>query len=235
MLLADDERIGICEVAGVPAAPVARVMKMKCIARHVLGRGNDVLAVGSQRHEFAGGDQALAHQGAGIAGLPLRVGGNDAVLGDGAGAVLGPGLEGSGAMALESSSAPSASVRGKPRIWTSSARCRRVLRCSLPQVEIERRDRLGEAPEVDAFAGGHGVAVHDRFEVAKPRHLVDNDQQVALKRFDAGDGVWDGYPQAKPALDVLDGVFRRDHEKVGIAIGQIQGIEAWSCFGLVES
>ena len=35
-------------------------------------------------------------------------------------------------MALESSSAPSASVLGKPRTWTTSARCSRVLRCSLP-------------------------------------------------------------------------------------------------------
>ena len=46
------------------------------------------------------GDQALTYQGTGIAGLPLRVGGDDAVLGDGAGTVLGPGLVGGGADGL---------------------------------------------------------------------------------------------------------------------------------------
>ena len=129
-------------------------------------------------------------------------------------------------MALESSSAPSASVRGEAQDLHQFGQMQEGLAVLLAPGGIERRDGLGEAPEVDALAGGHGVAVHDRLEVAEARHLVDNDQQVALKRFDAGDGVWDGYPQAKPALDVLDGVFRRDHEKVGIAIGQIQGIEA---------
>ena len=90
---------------------------------------------------------------------------------------------------------------------------------------IEGRDRLGEAPEVDALAGSHGVAVHDRLEIAKPRHLVDDDQQIALKRFDTGDGVGDGDPQPQPALDVLDGLLRGDHEEVGLAACQDQGIE----------
>ena len=49
------------------------MVEMQRIARHVLGRGDDVLAVGAKGHEFVGGYQALAYQGAGIAGLPLRV------------------------------------------------------------------------------------------------------------------------------------------------------------------
>ena len=97
---ADDERVGIGKIAGVPTTPVVGVMEMQRIARHVLGRGDDVLVVGPKRHEFIGGDQALAHQGAGIPGLPLRVGGDNAVLGDGAGAVLGPSLVGGGADGL---------------------------------------------------------------------------------------------------------------------------------------
>ena len=92
---------------------------------------------------------------------------------------------------------------------------------------IKRRDRLGEAPEVDALAGGHGVAVHDRLEVAEPRHLVDDDQEVALQRFDTGDGIGDGDPQAQPALDVLDGLFRRNDEQVGIALRQDPRDRSW--------
>ena len=76
------------------------MMEMERVARHILGRGDHILAVGGKRHQFVRGYQALAHQSAGIAGLPLGVGGDDAALGDGAGAVLGPGLEGGGADGL---------------------------------------------------------------------------------------------------------------------------------------
>ena len=99
-LFAQDERIGIGEAACIAAPPVARVMKEQRVARHVLGRGDRILPVGSQRHELVGGDQALAHQRSGIAGLPLGIGGDDAALGDGAGAAFGPGLEGGGADCL---------------------------------------------------------------------------------------------------------------------------------------
>ena len=93
---------------------------------------------------------------------------------------------------------------------------------------IQRRDRLGEAPEVDALAGGHGVAVHDRLEIAEARHLVDDDEEIALQRPHSGNGVGDGDPEAEPALDVLDGLLGRDDEEVGVAIGKIEGIEARS-------
>ena len=55
---------------------------------------------------------------------------------------------------------------------------------------------------------------------------IQNRTIPLVKRFDTGDGVGDRDPQAQPTLDVLDGLLRRDHEEVGIAIGQIQGIEA---------
>ena len=90
---------------------------------------------------------------------------------------------------------------------------------------IKRRDRLGEAPEVDALAGSHGVAVHDRLEVAEARHLIDDDQQIALERYYTSDGVGDGDPQAQPALDVLDGLLRGNDEEVGLAACQDQGVE----------
>ena len=62
--------------------------------------------------------------------------------------------------------------------------------------------------------------------IAEPRHLVDDDQQIALKRFYTSDGVGDGDPQAQPALDVLDGLLGSNDEEVGLAVCQIQGIEA---------
>ena len=84
-------------------------------------------------------------------------------------------------MALESSSAPSASVRGKPRIWTSSDQMQEGLAVLLaPATESSAEIDWAEAPEVDALAGGHGVAVHDGLEVAEPRHLVDDDKKIAL-------------------------------------------------------
>ena len=171
---ADDERVGIGKIAGVPAAPVARVMEMQRIARHVLGRGDDVLAVGAKRHEFIGGDQALAHQGAGIAGLPLRVGRDDTVLGDGAGTVFGPGLVGGGADGPgEFLGALGVGAR-EAQDLDQFGQMQEGLAVLLAPGGIEGRDRLGEAPEVDALAGGHGVAVHDRLEVAKPRRCCTN-------------------------------------------------------------
>ena len=93
-------------------------MEVERVARHVLGRGDDVLAVGAKGHELVGGDQAFTHQGAGIAGLPLRVGGDDAVLGDSAGAVLGPGLVGGAVpIASESQAVLRAGLEGAP--WIS--------------------------------------------------------------------------------------------------------------------
>ena len=182
-------------------------MEMQRVARHVLGRGDDVLAVGPKGHEFVGGDQALAHQGAGIARLPLRIGGDDAVLGDGAGPVLSPGLEGGGADGLGEFLGTLGVGAREAQDLDQFGEMQEGLTVLLAPCGIERRDGLGKAPEVDALAGGHGVAVHDRLEVAKPRHLIDNNQQIAFERFDTSDGVGDGDPQAQPALDVLDGVL----------------------------
>ena len=153
-----------------------------------------------------------------IAGLPLRVGGDNAVLGDGAGAVLGPSLVGGGADGLGEFLRTLGVGAREAQDLDQFGQMQEGLAVLLAPARIERRDRLGEAPEVDALAGSHGVAVHDRLEIAKARHLIDDDQQIALKRFDTGDGVGDGDPQAQPALDVLDGLLGRNDEEVGIAL-----------------
>ena len=57
------------------------------------------------------------------------------------------------------------------------------MRCSLPHVESSAEMDWAKHQEVDTLAGGHGITVHDRLEVAKPRHLIDDDKKIALKRF----------------------------------------------------
>ena len=47
-----------------------------------------------------------------------------------------------------------------------------------------------------------------------------------MRGLNTGDGVGDGDPEAYPALDVLDGLLGRDDEQIGVAIGELQGIEA---------
>ena len=75
---------------GVAAAPVAGVMEMERVPRHVLGGRDHVLAIRAEGHQLVGRHQLLADEGARITRLPLGVGGDDAALGDGAGAALRP-------------------------------------------------------------------------------------------------------------------------------------------------
>ena len=76
---------------------------------------------------------------------------------------------------------------------------------------------------MDALAGRHVVAVHDRLQVAEPRHLVENDEQVALEGAAGGNGVGD--PEADPAPHVVEQLLGRDDEEVRVAGGDVDRIE----------
>ena len=135
-LLADDEGVGIGEIVGVGTPPLAGVVEVERIARHVLGHRDYVLAVGAEDRQLVRRHQPLAHQQAVLASLPLRVGGVDAALGHGARLALGPAHECCRSDRLrELFRASRVGAREAQDLDTISARWSRVLRCSLPYVE----------------------------------------------------------------------------------------------------
>ena len=84
-------------------------------------------------------------------------------------------------IAFDSDSAPSASVRGKPKICTTSAKSIIVFRCSRPHVVSNADSDCAKHQIMHSLTCRHVVTVHDRLQIPQTRHLIDYNHQVAFQ------------------------------------------------------